>query len=312
MGRAVDITVILCTLNGCRSLGKTLESLAASVLPDGVEWEVLVVDNNSTDQTREVVEDFCRRFPGRFRYLFEGRPGKSFALNSGCREARGDVLAFSDDDVTVPPNWLQNLTGCLRSGDWAGAGGRIVLQWPSSLPRWLAIEGPYARHTLPRFDYGDTAKDLAVAPYGPNMAFRKSVFEKYGGFRTDLGPSPNRSVPRLFDDTEFGDRLLAAGERLRYEPSAVIYHVVAEDRIRKRHFLDRCFDWGRAEARLSVIPRVHLLCSLLAWIVRWTMVLEPRKRFHHKLVVWEKVGSVVELCRQALRGMTRKEPGATL
>lgn len=124
--------VILCTVNGCWSLGKTLDSVAASTLPEGAEWEVLVVDNNSTDQTREVVEDFFSRFPGRFRYLFEPQPGKSFALNSGCREARGDVLAFLDDDVTVEPTWLQNLTNALDGSEWAGAGGRIVLQWPSS------------------------------------------------------------------------------------------------------------------------------------------------------------------------------------
>ena len=153
----MNITVILCTFNGCRSLGKTLNSLAAATLPEGVEWEVLVVDNNSTDQTREVVEDFCRRFPGRFRYLFEARPGKSFALNSGCREARGDVVAFVDDDVIVAPTWLQNLTGALHNGEWAGAGGRTTLQWPSSLPPWLSIEGPNVRHYLGDFDQGDTA-----------------------------------------------------------------------------------------------------------------------------------------------------------
>ena len=67
---------------------------------------MLVVDNNSSDQTREVVEEFADRYPGRFRYLFEPQPGKSYALNSGIREARGTVLAFIDDDVTVEPSWL--------------------------------------------------------------------------------------------------------------------------------------------------------------------------------------------------------------
>jgi len=307
----VNITVILCTLNGCRRLGKTLGCLAASTLPEGVEWEVLVVDNNSIDQTRQVVEEFCRRFPGRFRYLFESQPGKSFALNSGCREARGDVLAFLDDDSTVGPTWLQNLTHALGGDEWAGAGGRIVLQWPPSLPTWLSIEGPYARHYFPNFDEGETAKELTRPPYGPNMAFRKKMFEKYGGFRTDLGPSPNREVPRMFDDTEFGSRLLAAGEKLRYEPTAVVYVAIAEDRIRKTHFLGRCFDWGRAEARLFGVPRAHLLCSLVTWVMRWIIAVEPRKRFHRRLIVWEKLGSVVELYRQALDGTIKKEHSAT-
>jgi glycosyltransferase involved in cell wall biosynthesis len=90
---------------------------------DGDSWEILVVDNNSKDRTREVVEDFCRRDPDHFRYVFEPQQGKSFALNSGIREARGDVVAFMDDDVTVEPTWLQNLTADLWSGQWTGAGG---------------------------------------------------------------------------------------------------------------------------------------------------------------------------------------------
>jgi len=273
----VNITVLVCTLNGCPRLAKTLNCLAASTLPEGAGWELLVVDNNSTDQTRELVADFCRRFPGRFRYLFEPQPGKSFALNSGCCEARGDVLAFLDDDTTVEPTWLQNLTHALDGDEWAGAGGRIVLRWPPSIPAWLSTDGPYARHYFPAFDFGETASELKVPPYGPNMAFRKKMFKKYGGFRTDLGPSPNREVPRLFEDTEFGSRLLAAGEKLRYEPSAVVYVAIPEDRIRKTYFLDRCFDWGRAEARLFGKPRVRTLCSIAAWVMRWLMAVEPRK-----------------------------------
>src|SRR5580704_1493640 len=107
------ITVILCTHNRCRSLAKALESVAASQLSTSTDWEVLVVDNNSSDQTREAVETYCRRYPVRFRYVFEPQPGKSYALNSGIREALGEILAFMDDDVTVEPTWLQNLTANL-------------------------------------------------------------------------------------------------------------------------------------------------------------------------------------------------------
>ena len=110
-------TVILCTYNRCQVLRAALQSLAASELPDSIQWEVLVVDNNSTDQTRQVVEEFCRRCPGRFRYIFEPHPGKSFALNRGIQEAKGEVLAFTDDDVSVEPTWLQNLTASLNDGD---------------------------------------------------------------------------------------------------------------------------------------------------------------------------------------------------
>ena len=101
------ITVILCTYNRCQSLAKAMESVAASVVPESVDWEVLVVDNNSSDQTREIVEGFCNRFPYRFRYLHELKQGKSNALNSGIRAAKGNLLAFMDDDVLVEPTWLK-------------------------------------------------------------------------------------------------------------------------------------------------------------------------------------------------------------
>src|SRR5579862_5854161 len=105
----MDITVILCTYNRCDSLRKTLSSVAASGVPDNVTWEILVVDNNSKDRTRETVEDFCRAYPNRFRYLFEPCQGKSYALNAGISNSMGNILVFTDDDVTFEPTWLWNL-----------------------------------------------------------------------------------------------------------------------------------------------------------------------------------------------------------
>lgn len=136
------ITVVLCTYNRCQSLLKALESLAASELPEAVEWEVLVVDNNSSDRTREVVEEFCRHNLTHFRYQFEPQQGKSFALNTGIREARGGIIAFVDDDVIADKAWLQNLTAPLASGEWAGTGEKYCRigmfcfhpGWPLTVP----------------------------------------------------------------------------------------------------------------------------------------------------------------------------------
>jgi glycosyltransferase involved in cell wall biosynthesis len=76
-------------------------------MPESVDWQVLIVDNNSKDQTREVAETFCQRDPSHFRYIFEPQQGKSFALNRGIREASGEILAFIDDDITVEPTFLR-------------------------------------------------------------------------------------------------------------------------------------------------------------------------------------------------------------
>jgi len=301
----MKITVILCTYNRCGSLAKVLNSLAVLTLPESVEWEVLVVDNNSSDQTRNVAENFSSRHPGRFCYLFEPQPGKSHALNAGIRKAQGDVLAFLDDDVTVEPTWLHNLTAVLRNGEWAGTGGRIVAEWSRPVPRWLSLGSRSAMAPLVQFDLGDVACELFEPPFGTNMAFRKSMFEKYGGFRTDLGPRPGSEIRS--EDSEFGGRLLAAGERLRYEPSAVVYHPVQDNRIEKKYLLAWWFHKGEANIRqfgispgtrysAAGIP-LYMFRNLAVRMLKWLLAINPSRRFSNKLKVWTKAGEILECYR---------------
>jgi glucosyl-dolichyl phosphate glucuronosyltransferase len=314
----MKISVILCTYNRSQSLVKALDGVAAQILPESVEWEVLVVDNKSTDQTRQVTEDFCRRHPGRIRYLFEPQQGKSHALNAGIREARGEVLAFMDDDVAVGPNWLENLTAPLLSGGWPGAGGRTIPAHAFTPPHWMALEGPYSMLGIlcAHFDLGDKPRELDRAPYGTNMAFQKRMFEKYGGFRTDLGPGPGSKIRN--EDTEFGRRLMASGERLWYAPSAVVYHDVPEDRITKDFFLPWWFDFGRALVRewgqgppVLSIPRPYLNILKLGTVVmfqrmgRWMLALDPQKRFYYKCWVWVTAGQIKEYYHLARSPQTK-------
>jgi glycosyltransferase involved in cell wall biosynthesis len=313
----MKITVILCTHNRFRSLAQALESAAALRLPESDQWEVLVVDNNSSDQTRKVVEDFCRRYPGRFRYLFEPEPGKSHALNAGIREAHSDVLAFMDDDVIVEAAWLQNLTASLHGDEWAGSGGRILAQRTFKPPRWLSLKERYALAPLALFDLGLEAGELTEAPFGTNTAYRKRMFETYGGFRTDLGPRPGTRNPQKSEDNEFGQRLLAAGERLRYEPSSVVYHEIPEHRLQKRYFLDWWFDKARADIRAFGIPAnirwrlggvpLVFFRRLILWMLRWTVATDPARRFSCKLKVWGVVGQILESYRLWFETTQRKK-----
>jgi glycosyltransferase involved in cell wall biosynthesis len=319
----VDITVILCTYNRSEALTKALDSVVASVLPDALVWEILVIDNNSSDGTREVVEDSCRRHPGRLRYLFESQQGKSHALNVAVRAACGDILAFMDDDVTVEPTWLQNLTAPLRSGEWAGAGGRILAERDFSPPRWLALDGPYSLGAMlyAQFDLGDKVRKLHRPPYGTNMAFRREMFTRYGGFRTDLGPRPGSEI--RCEDTEFGNRLLAAGERLRYEPTAVVYHSVPHDRVRREFFLAWWFDYGRAAIRIVGtrpdvlgVPRYYFsipkgILTTLIVALNWMLALNPKRRFFLKGRVYYLTGQIGEIYRNA-RCKIRDEDGVVL
>lgn len=309
----MDISVILCTYNRCQSLSKALDSVARSILPKPVEWEVIVVDNNSKDQTRQVVEDYCQRYPGRFQYLYEPQQGKSHALRFGIQNAQGNILAFVDDDVTVEPSWLQNLTAPLFIGKWVGTGGRILAEQGFVPPKWLPVREKNGLAPFAFFDLGPQAETLNEPPFGTNMAFRKCLFEKYGSFRTDLGPCPGSEIRN--EDTEFGERVMAAGERLRYEPSAVVYHAVPERRICKSYFLTWWFDKGRAEIRQSGIPQdthwflvgvpLYMVRRLLVWTVRWIIVVEPSRRFSNKIKVWVTAGRIRE-CYWQSRARGRK------
>ena len=303
----MNITVILCTYNRCQSLAKALDSLAGSILSEAIEWEVLVVDNNSSDQTEAVVEDFSRRYPGRFRYLFEPRQGKSYALNVGIREALGNILAFVDDDVTVEPMWLQNLTSPLHDSQWAGSGGRTKPAiWVSGFvpPRWLALDGPCSLlGALCAYnDPGDAPGELKEPPIGGNVAFRKEMFDRYGHFRTDLGPFPNSKIG--FEDIEFGRRLMAGGERLCYVPSAVVYHEVPENRVRKDFFLAWWYDFGRGSVRetgrrLSTWEILKILSRTFLTVLQWLPSFNSQRRFYRKCRVWYAAGKIVEVCQQA-------------
>jgi len=298
----MKITAILCTYNRSGSLAKALESLASSVVPETVEWEILVVDNNSSDQTRAVVAGFIDRYPGRFRYLFEARQGKSYALNSGIREASGEILAFLDDDVSVEPNWLHNLTSVLHDGEWAGSGGRILPASGYLPPRWLALDGPHSLlgALCAYSDQGDLPGDLQNPPVGTNMAFRKEMFSKYGLFRSDLGPRPGSEI--RCEDTEFGQRLLAGGERLRYVPFAIVHHAIHGDRVRKEFFLAWWFDFGRGSVRangknLTAFEILKILGRTMLTALQWLLSFDPKRRFYFKCRVWFAAGKLVEARR---------------
>jgi glycosyltransferase involved in cell wall biosynthesis len=306
MSDVIKISIIICTYNRCQLLAKALDSIAASILGRTVEWEVLVVDNNSRDETRRVVEQFCCRYPGRFRYLFEPQQGKSYALNTGLREVKADVVAFTDDDVTVESSWLQNLTQPLRDTQWAGTAGRICPGHEFSPPAWLAISGKFSLlESLGQFDQGYFEGPLHKPPFGANMAFRRIMFDKYGGFRTDLGRRGKSLIGN--EETEFSQRLMAAGEPLCYVPSAVVHNPVSQEHLSKKYLRSYWFAHGRSMARqagqqLSIwrAPRSCIggLKRTLQWMSsldrRWFM--NPQARFFCELHALHALGEVVESC----------------
>jgi glucosyl-dolichyl phosphate glucuronosyltransferase len=303
----MDVTVILCTYNRSESLAMALESVAASQMPPGVSWKVLVVDNNSKDKTREVVEGVIARYPGRFEYAFEPHPGKSHALNLAINIAHSGILAFMDDDVQVEPDWLANLTSALENPSYCGVGGRILPERDFAPPGWLGSSERYAFAPLAMFDLGPNPGELKEPPFGTNMAFRREVFARFGDFRRDLGPQPGSEIRS--EDTEFGLRVLRGGGRLWYEPSAVVYHAVPRNRVSQDYFLKWWFGKGRADVResgtetekhlsLFGVPLV-LFRKLAIWTARSLFAFAPARRFDCKTKVWWLRGKIQESFAQA-------------
>lgn len=298
----MDISVVLATYNRSASLCVTLESFSSLVSPAGLSWELLVVDNNSTDATREVVERFAKTAGFPIRYIFEKKQGKSIALNAGVAEARAEIIAFTDDDVLLHHDWLAHLKRTFDEVDCAAVAGKVVPQWNHPKPDWLRMEGQFA---VTNFDQGEEPKGIGVPPIGANSAFRKEVFREYGLFRIDLGPNSNRHTITC-EDWEFGERLLRAGEKIAYCPHAIVYHPVDPSRTTKKYFISWYYYNGISLTRTAGLPREGIFWfgiprwlyrELLGNFARWVFTLQPDRRFSRKLNAYRSFGNIVESYR---------------
>lgn len=219
------ISVAICTFNRAESLRRTLDSLVNSRAPLHGEWELLVVDNNSNDETRQVVTSFESRLP--VRYVFEEQQGLSAARNCAIREFHGDVLLFTDDDVTLDPSWLFFYDEAAHQHPTAAYfGGRVIPFWPEGKPHWLHDESlPLISGLLVRFHLGDGIRkfgDNEPTPYGASFALRRSVIEEIGRFNCDLGVKAR--VPGRGEESEYLSRVRAAGFEGVYVGDAVANH----------------------------------------------------------------------------------------
>lgn len=300
----MDISIVICTYNRCESLRRVLDDLKHMKVPAGTSHEVIVVDNNSKDDTRVVVEAARQECPGVFNYVFESRQGKSFALNTSIRTARGEIVAFTDDDVFLDRDWLTEMKNVFDSCGCAGIGGKILAVWNTETPRWFANEGPYKLGgAIVELDLGDEICDLDRPAYGANMAFRRHIFEKYGLFREDLGPNPQNLIRN--EDSEFCRRIIKGGEKFIYAPTVIVYHPVEENRTRKEYFEAWQFNYGRALVRINGIPSSatcyfgiprYFFRNLLRASIRWALTIDAKRRFYYKLQAFEAAGQITE-CR---------------
>jgi glucosyl-dolichyl phosphate glucuronosyltransferase len=249
MEASLPITVAVCTYNRSPYLALALAGLQRQSL-SATQFEILVVDNCSTDDTQRVVEQFRQRLPN-LRYAYEARPGLSLARNTAMHEAHGRYLAYLDDDAIPEPQWLQALLaafGAHASQQVACVGGRIDPIWEVPRPDWLPDELlPY----LTVVDWGSSGMALNgqrryVA--GANMAFEVAPLRAAGGFDPALGRVGDTLISQ--EEILVQRRLLAQGMAVYYEHAAAVRHHIPASRLTRQWLCARVYADGFSDAVL--------------------------------------------------------------
>jgi glycosyltransferase involved in cell wall biosynthesis len=235
----MKFSIVIATYNRAAVLKDTLASL--SRLRPGAPWEVVVVDNNSRDRTREVVETAARSFPVPLRYAFEKEQGRSAALNCGFRLAQGDIIVTTDDDVRVEADWLNRIEHGFAVEHCDYVGGRVLPLWEATPPSWLPKKNGRLWAGIALLDYGPEPIQFGTrVPLGVNMAIRRSALDRVGGFDPRIGRKAGTLLGQ--EVREWCVRAHAAALRGFYIPDVVVQHLIPAERLTKKYFR-RWFFW---------------------------------------------------------------------
>jgi glycosyltransferase involved in cell wall biosynthesis len=276
-------------------LRTTLLSLQAQAAPAGVEIEVVVVDNNSKDDTREVVVELAAGWRlGRLLYVFEPRQGKQFALNSGITASSAPLLAFTDDDILFPAGWIEAIHAVFDDPAVELAGGRTLLAWPEGgPPRWYDNE---MHAILGAVDLGPAPLQPpphGYAPAGANLVARRSLFDRVGGFS-------ERHFRHM--DYEFGMRCSRMSAGVAYMPQLLVLAPVEPAMLSRRYFRRWSFKAGISN-RDEDAPEVATLLGVPRWIfsqlvgdlARYPIELltcPANRLFARQLRIWRAIGTI--------------------
>ncbi len=278
MSSEPEVSVVIPTYNRSALLSNAIDSVLRQ--HSRRTFEIVIVDNNSQDDTRAVVHSLIEKHPGKVHYVLESKQGNAHARNRGVETARGSIIAFVDDDVTVDSNWLQSFTEVLDSrDDLSFVGGRVLPQWSGSPPPWVTTE-----HWAPLalLDYG--SDELPISGTNPrglltaNLALRRTVFAEVGMFSPDLQRVKNRIGS--MEDHEFLLRVCRGGKEGVYLPQMIALAPVEVERLTKSyhrrwhtghgHFYGvmRDPEFERSRFRLFGVPS-HLYKQTAADAMSW-------------------------------------------
>ena len=309
----MKVEIIICTYNRAEKLKATIHSILNAEIPENVSIQLTIVNNNSADKTDTLIRQFTKNGSKiSIQCLFEENQGKSHALNTALRHITGDLIAFTDDDVTIDKCWISEMVKALQKyPEHKCFGGKVVVIYPENMPNWLDIHESmkFVKTIFVDRDDGDIEIEYGVntiskTPSGCNMFFRRKVVDKNGPFRQDLGPVGNNLG--FSEDTDYCRRLLEKAESFMYIPSAIIYHPVHTERLTKRYLLDWQYKCGRSEVRRNGgygdtlkafgVPR-YLVRKFIQHAVGCSLSLETKERFYHRLRLYYAFGEIVEHVR---------------
>ncbi|MFH1827614.1 MAG: glycosyltransferase family 2 protein [bacterium] len=222
--KTILLSVIVCTYNRAQLLKNCLRSLEKQTA-DKKKYEVIVVDNNSTDSTKEIMEDYTKNQTN-IRIVTEKNCGRSYARNRGWQEAKGKYVAYIDDDAVAKPDWIEQIMAFIKENPKINAFGGPYSKFSlKPIPTWL----PENYFTL---NLGNRVKMLNLKNEwlsGSNMIFNRSIFHRYEGFNTNFGGKGYKII--YGEETEFLTRLKKMGESVYYVPKICVKHLVAERKL---------------------------------------------------------------------------------
>ncbi len=278
----MHVTVAICTWNRCRALQQTLDAFTRVIPPDNAEWELLVVNNNSTDDTDAVIRSFDRRLP--IRRSYEPLPGLSNARNRAVTEAAGEYILWTDDDVTVCAEWLVSYVHAFRQrADLALFGGPIEPCFDAIPPKWLTriystVAGVYAARELGAEPVAFAAPYLI--PWGANYVIRASEQRKYR-YNPELGYRPGSLMAN--EETEVILAMLRDGLSGQWVPNARVRHRIPSSRQTTKYLRTHFYYQGRYAGRTGDAPYRRLVLGRPPWLVKRAIAAELKYRVHRVL-----------------------------
>lgn len=280
-----NISIIICTYNRADNLKACFDCLTAQVVDDNFIWEVLLVDNNSSDLTKQFTDDYATNCNFRLRYTFASQQGLSHARNHGIQEAKGNILIFIDDDIHVNKRWLQSIYNTFTTHSCDAVGGRIHIESPAKLPKWIT---PEMYGFLGHQDFGDDSHPMdgyKEFPFGGNMAIRRSVIDKIGLFDTEMGrKGVGLKKEELFkgEETDFFHRLADAGGKFYYQPEALVLHKILFHQLKPGFFLTLHNNAGLLHARKDLTKHHRTLAGIPLFV--YPQLARSIRKYAHELI----------------------------